>query len=126
MITYLKIEGFKSIKFLEMELKPINILIGSNGAGKSNFISFIKLLSSIFNNRLQKYISEEKADNILYFGRKETEKMTGKIIFSEGGGYNNAYIFCLLQNREGGLFLEYEGSGFRVSPDDDKHNYFFQ
>lgn len=70
MIEYLKIEGFKSIKTLEIELLPINILIGGNGSGKSNFISFFKLLNSIFSNQLQKYIIEEKADNILYFGRK--------------------------------------------------------
>ena len=41
MIDYLEIKGYKSIKNLELELKPINILIGSNGVGKINFISFL-------------------------------------------------------------------------------------
>lgn len=40
MLQNIKIEGFKSIKTLDLKLGPINLLIGSNGVGKSNFISF--------------------------------------------------------------------------------------
>ena len=36
----IKIEGFRSIRALDLELGPINILIGANGSGKSNFLSF--------------------------------------------------------------------------------------
>lgn len=126
MIDYIEIKGFKSIKELKLELKPINILIGSNGAGKSNFVSFFKLINVIFNQRLQKFILEEKADNLLYFGRKMTEKIFGKIIFSTKGREirtNNAYYFNLMQNKEGGLFIDAEGSGFRVDRDDIKNNF---
>lgn len=127
MIDYIEIKGFKSIKKLQLNLKPINILIGSNGSGKSNFISFFKLINSIFNKRLQKYITEEKADNILYFGRKNTEMMTGKMIFTEDNGHNNnSYYFGLAQTKEGGLFLDFEGSGYNVTPDNDSSNYFYE
>src|SRR5580700_9823302 len=111
MIDYIQIEGFKSIKKMEMELRPINILIGSNGSGKSNFISFFKLINAIFNRQLQKFIVEEKADNLLYYGRKHTEMLKGKIIFTEYGKNNNAYNFGLAQTKEGGLYIDYEGSG---------------
>jgi predicted ATPase len=41
----LTIEGFKSIRELvDFELKNLNVIVGGNGAGKSNFISFFKLL----------------------------------------------------------------------------------
>ena len=126
MIDYIKIEGFKSIKKMEMELKPINILIGSNGSGKSNFISFFKLISAIFNTRLQKYILEEKTDNILHFGRKRTEMMKGKMIFTKDGNHNNSYNFGLGQTKDGGLFIDYEGSGYNVTVEDDGHNYFYE
>ncbi|WP_421977585.1 AAA family ATPase [Roseivirga seohaensis] len=117
MIDYLEIEGYKSIKELKIELKPINILIGSNGAGKSNFISFFKLLRAIFNQRLQHFVLEEgKADNLLYFGRKRTEYLFGKVIFKEGRD-NNAYYFALAPNKQGGLFIEQEGAGYNVSRD---------
>lgn len=127
MIQYIEIKGFKSIKHLKLEMKPINILIGSNGAGKSNFISFFKLINSIFNRRLQNYFLEEKADNILHFGRKVTEKMLGKIILTNDDGLNNnAYIFSLAQTNEGGLYLHEEGSGYNVSIDNDSANYFYK
>ncbi|WP_238989503.1 AAA family ATPase [Alistipes communis] len=41
MLDNIKITGYKSIKDLNLDLKPINILIGSNGVGKTNFISFL-------------------------------------------------------------------------------------
>jgi predicted ATPase len=123
MIDYIKIEGYKSIKKMELELTPINVLIGSNGAGKSNFLSFFKLLRAVFNKQLQHFVLEEKADNLLYFGRKTTEHLDGKLIFSNNGAVNNAYNIRLSPTQEGDLFIAYEGSGINVSKDDDQLNY---
>ena len=39
MLNRLEVKGFKSIKAMDLELYPLNVLIGANGAGKSNFIS---------------------------------------------------------------------------------------
>ena len=125
MIDYLEIKGYKSIKNLELELKPINILIGSNGVGKSNFISFFKLINAIFNGRLQKYVLEERADNLLYFGRKTTENLFGKLIFDSGNNNNNAYFFNLAQTKEGGLYFEKEGSGFNISKENNSNGYYY-
>ena len=123
MIEYIKIEGYKSIKKMEIELTPINVLIGSNGSGKSNFLSFFKLLHAIFNKQLQIFVLEEKADNLLYFGRKTTEHIDGKVIFSNDGKNNNAYNFRLSPTNDGDIFIEFEGSGFNVSRADDSLNY---
>ena len=50
----LTIEGFKSIRKLEdFELRALNVLIGANGAGKSNFASFFRLLREMIDQRLQ-------------------------------------------------------------------------
>ena len=124
MIKYLEISGFKSIKEAKTELKPLNILIGSNGSGKSNFISFFKLLNAIANRELQRFLNVEDVDKLLYFGRKTTAELYGKVIFSENGKHNNAYYFYLAQNNTGGLFIEMEGSGYNISYDDDCWNYF--
>ena len=124
MITYIEIKRFKSIKELSMEVKPINILIGSNGVGKSNFISFFKLVGAIFNQNLQRYLMDEKVDNILYFGRKNSETLYGKLIFDSGRGNNNAFFFELVADSTGGMYISKEGSGFRVRRDDDNINYF--
>ena len=38
-LSRMTIHGFKSIKSCDISFGKINVLIGSNGAGKSNFIS---------------------------------------------------------------------------------------
>ena len=51
-LTKIQINGFKSIRECSIDLKPINVLIGSNGAGKSNFISAFTLSSFTLIKRL--------------------------------------------------------------------------
>ena len=45
-IKKLKIDGFKSIYDQEIELGKLNIFIGTNGAGKSNLLEAVAMLSS--------------------------------------------------------------------------------
>jgi predicted ATPase len=53
-IKKLTIEGFKSIRKLEdFPLRALNVLIGANGAGKSNFVGFFGLLREMIEQRLQ-------------------------------------------------------------------------
>lgn len=124
MIKHLQIKGYKSIQDMEIELHPINVLIGANGAGKSNLISFLKLLKAISNQQLQRFVLEEgKADDLLYFGRKHTEILSGKLIFSRDNRNNNGYKFELTPTKSGGLFIKLEASGYNVLIDDDTRNY---
>ena len=46
-LQHIKLKGFRSIRELDLELSPLNILIGANGAGKSNFISFFKFMNKL-------------------------------------------------------------------------------
>ncbi len=44
-LDYISIEGFRSIRAIEkLKLRPINILIGANGSGKSNFVEIFSFL----------------------------------------------------------------------------------
>lgn len=56
-MDYIEIKGDKSIKSAKIDLQPINILIGANGSGKSNFISFFELLNKLYNRKLNDYIA---------------------------------------------------------------------
>src|SRR5665811_385053 len=100
MLQNIQIKGFKSIKDLSLDLSSINILIGANGVGKSNFISFFKLVNQIYEQRLQQYSLTEGTDNLLYFGRKTTKEIKGIMTFGD-----NAYEFYLQPNNNGGLFI---------------------
>ena len=81
MIEHIYIKNYKSIKELNLDLKPLNILIGSNGAGKSNFISFFELVHNIYEQRLQSFIIERGINNLLHFGRKQSNEISGTIDF---------------------------------------------
>ncbi len=105
MLQNIKIEGYKSIKKMDLKLSPINILIGSNGVGKSNFISFFKLVNNIYEQRLQQYSLKSGVDNQLHYGRKNTNEIKGYLDFG-----NNAYEFNLLATDEGAFFIGREDS----------------
>ena len=74
-IEYITIKGFKSIKSIEnLKLNPINILIGANGSGKSNFLEAFRLLGKAgADYGLETYVVEAGgADKLLYFGSEYT------------------------------------------------------
>ncbi len=76
-LTRVKISGFKSILNLDLELKRLNILIGANGSGKSNFINAFKFLNQIINQNLEFFVAKSGgANTFLYFGQKTTQQLT--------------------------------------------------
>ena len=85
----ISIRGYKSIRELnDFPLTSLNILIGANGSGKTNFISTFKLINQIVEENLQVFISQQGgADNLLYFGRKTSESLQIDLKFGNNG-YN--------------------------------------
>ena len=55
MIEQVIIKNYKSIRDLSLPLNRLNVLIGSNGVGKSNFISFFELTKAIYEQRFGSY-----------------------------------------------------------------------
>jgi len=51
-MDYIEINGYKSIRKARIDLVPVNILIGANANGKSNFISFFDFLNRLYNRKL--------------------------------------------------------------------------
>lgn len=112
MLKKISIKNYKSIEEVNIDISDINILIGSNGAGKSNFISFFKLLNSIIKQRLQNQVAEESgANNIFHHGIKNSEFIGGEFIFKYKTNYN-IYSFTLKPNNDGGVYFEKEISEY--------------
>lgn len=109
MLDKIIIGGYKSIKWMDLALRPINILIGSNGVGKSNFISFFRLVNNIYEQRLQNYTMQNRAEALLHYGLKHTKKIEGCLQFSD-----NAYSFTLQPRDNGSMFLAEEKSLCRL------------
>lgn len=85
MLDKVTIKGFKSIRSVEeLEIRPINALIGANGSGKSNFIEALSFLQAIRAGSLQAYVGRAGgADALLHFGAKTTNQMTLCIRFQD-------------------------------------------
>jgi predicted ATPase len=109
-IKKLTIEGFKSIRKLEdFQLRALNVLIGANGAGKSNFVGFFRLLREMIEQHLQVALAttEGGADACLYLGPKITRQFVAKLYFGKNG-----YEFSLVPTPDNRLIFAEEGTVF--------------
>ncbi len=91
MVTLERIEvkGFKSIREMDLELSELNILIGANGSGKSNFLSVFRLLEQIAGYEFPGFVARSGgAKALLYFGPKTTSEMLIRLHF-DGYGYES-------------------------------------
>ena len=90
------VEGFKSIKRIErLRLASINVLIGANGSGKSNFVGAFSFLRALRSGRLREYVSRSGgADRILHFGSKVTPELGVHVFF--GGPEHYQYKIALV------------------------------
>jgi len=81
----ISISGFKSIgSRQQLELGDVTICLGANGAGKSNLISFFKMLNYMTTDGLQNYIGKNgMANAILHFGPAVTKTISFELHFSE-------------------------------------------
>ncbi|WP_019864555.1 AAA family ATPase [Methylovulum miyakonense] len=95
-VKYISVSGYKSIReLLKFPLKNLNVLIGANGAGKSNFISVFRLLAEMAEQNLQMYVSlQGGSDAILHFGRGTSDKL--KIYFEFTKLISASYYECIL------------------------------
>jgi len=108
-IKKLTIEGFKSIRKLEdFELRSLNVLIGANGAGKSNFVGFFRLLRELIEQKLQLAVrTEGGADACLYMGPRVTRQLSAKLYFGANG-----YEFALVPTADNQLAFADEATVF--------------
>jgi len=104
-IDKITLKGFKSIRSLEdFPLRSLNILIGANGAGKSNFVDFFRLLRAMAEERLQRFILEHGGpDGFFFMGPKYTPRVSAHLEFGP-----DTYEFSLAPTSSGELMVEEE------------------
>lgn len=103
------LSGFKSIKELrDFKLNKLNVLIGANGAGKSNFVDFFRLLRAMADDGLQKFVmSSGGADGFFFNGPKETRQFTAHLRFGP-----NEYRFALEPTVSGEMMIHSEATTY--------------
>jgi len=112
-LSRLVLHGYKSIAACDTELGRLNVLIGANGAGKSNFIGFFKLIGKILDQQLQSAVGTSGGpDVLLHFGRKKTEELTAELYFG-----NNGYKFRLKPTQDNRMMFSRECLWWNVHGD---------
>ena len=115
-LSRMTIEGYKSIKKCDISFGKINVLIGSNGAGKSNFISAFSLLQSILSKNLQVSVAQSGVNTFLYMGRKITEEIAFEVYFG-----HNSYGFKLIPTDDNRLIFQKEFFGYHGNWDNESN-----
>ena len=86
MLKSIAIAGFKSFGAkVEVPLRSLNILIGANGSGKSNFLNVLSFLQAYSLDRIDIHVAQAGgADRILHFGSRQTKDARLTVDFFDG------------------------------------------
>ncbi len=113
MLQKIQLTHFRSFFQIEVEIRNINVLIGGNGSGKSNFISLFSMLNYIQIGKLGDWIANKGGfDNIVYNGIQENEFIHFSFFFeTEGSNGQNIYELSLRTTEEN-YIVDAEKFGF--------------
>ena len=84
-LKLIDLKGFKAIdghSGQNIPLGDVTILLGANGSGKSNVVSFFKMLNSLTTGVLQNYVGKQGVSQLLFYGPKVTDSISFTLHFS--------------------------------------------
>jgi predicted ATPase len=132
MLRRIMLKGYKSIREMDLELRPLNVMIGTNGAGKSNLISFFRMLNDLLQNRRQDHVAIlNDAQSLLHFGPEVTPQIEARLEFETADENRQKCIYYIRLSHELGhappfddrLLLAEERIGFhQASGGEDPQN----
>lgn len=83
----IEVAGYKSIKDTEVRLGDLNVLVGANGAGKSNLISAVEMLGRMMERELNRFVDLNGGASTLLHGGTKGGMPIGLRLDFNGGGY---------------------------------------
>ncbi len=89
LLKRIRLVGWKSIKDQTLDLTSLTLVIGANGAGKSNLLTLFKMLNAMFANTpgFRNYVAQSGyADSLLHYGVKQTPIAEIELTFSTHTG----------------------------------------
>lgn len=93
--------GYRSLKGISIDLRPLNIIIGENGAGKSNLLGLFELLRNMANQDLEFYTAKNGGvETLLYRGEQGCAETITIDVEIDGNRY-----FCALVPTFSGRFV---------------------
>jgi len=85
------LKGYKSIdgqKGQTIPLGDVTVLLGANGSGKSNLVSFFKMLNFMSTGALQQYVGKQGVSRLLFYGPKQTESISFSLVFESDSAHD--------------------------------------
>jgi predicted ATPase len=86
------VEGFTSIRSAELALDDVNVLVGANGAGKSNLIRALGMLGRIMDGELGLYVGLSGGASALLNADPAEPRRIRLQVESDAGGYSAELI----------------------------------
>ncbi|WP_283136903.1 AAA family ATPase [Rhizohabitans arisaemae] len=83
----IRIEGYTSIRSARVELGDLNVLVGANGAGKSNLISALAMMGRIVEGELNLFVGQAGGASALVHDRTKGAAKIRLEVDIELGGY---------------------------------------
>ena len=84
-LNRISVRGFRSIREVRgLELGKLNVLVGANGAGKSNLLLWLRMAAAMIGGDLQVFVARNGGVNaLLTGGLKETQEVHGRLVFED-------------------------------------------
>ncbi len=106
----LSVQGFKSIRELkDFQFNDLNVIVGANGAGKSNLIELFRMLAAMAEKNFSKFVlAHNGADGFLFNGPKVTSVISAEFVFTSHSDFpigSNIYRFEATPTADGRKFL---------------------
>lgn len=109
-LTEIELKGFRSISNREEQRIPlgdVTVLLGANGSGRSNLVSFFRMLNYMTTGGLQEFVGKYGVHQLLYFGQKVTESLFFRLHFASDGA-DDTYEVKLSHGLPDRLFISGE------------------
>lgn len=111
-LDWISVAGFRSLRRIDrLALRPVNVLIGANGSGKSNFVEVFSFLHAVRDGRMREYVRRcGGAARLLHFGPETTSELEFRVSLH---GERHEYRLELAAGRTDDLYIVTETALFR-------------
>ncbi len=111
-LDWISVAGFRSLRRIDrLALRPVNVLIGANGSGKSNLVEVFSFLHAVGDGRMREYVRRRGgAARLLHFGPETTSELEFEVSLH---GERHRYRLELAAGATDELFVVTETALFR-------------
>jgi len=102
---YIKIEGYRRLFSVQVEMRPLTVMIGANGVGKTSLLEIFSLLAASASGQLQSKISDMSGLSEI-MTRDKADSLAISLSMSVSGGYAPLDYYLKLDAK--GQFYEIE------------------